>query len=223
MDLFKNACRIHTGFAVNRYLMSNAAGRQCVAEKAQRHMELCSFYVATFFGGDPELVPAMHSEAYETVHSATQALTDYLDERIGFPLNSRPDYEQLAPLFFEEFHSLAVDALRGHVACRPERPDSEPCNTKVPGRLSERQLRLLRDAANSEAPSKSHPQGQAFHIGPSYMSAEFLSAADRHRWLGNLVYRGFITCIGANRSFVRLTAAGRLAIEKAQGSVPALA
>lgn len=123
MDLFKNACRIHTGFAVNRYLMSNAAGRQCGAEKAQRHTELCSFYVATFFGGDPERVPAMHSEAYRAVHSATQALTDYLDERIGFPLNSRPDYEQLAPAFFEEFHSLAVDALQGHVARRQEQPE----------------------------------------------------------------------------------------------------
>ena len=35
-----------------------------------------------------------------------------LDERIGFPLDSVPDYDKLAPLFFEQFHGLAVQALR---------------------------------------------------------------------------------------------------------------
>lgn len=112
MDLFKNACRIHTKFATYRYLMSNTAGRLCGAEKAQRHAELCSFYVGAFHASDPEHAARDHEADFKAVHTATQALTDYLDERIGFPLDSVPDYDKLAPLFFEQFHGLAVQALR---------------------------------------------------------------------------------------------------------------
>lgn len=112
MDYFKNACRIHTNFFVGRYLMSNAAGRQNGAEKAQVHRELCQFYVAAVHGiSDPELVHREHDEIYQAVHSATQALTDYLDEVIGFPLESDPDYDKLVPLFFERFHQLAMTSL----------------------------------------------------------------------------------------------------------------
>lgn len=48
---------------------------------------------------------------YQAVHDATQALTDHLDEAIGFPLEGRPDYGTLAPLFLERFHTLAMLAL----------------------------------------------------------------------------------------------------------------
>ncbi len=45
---------------------------------------------------------------YTYIHDATQKLTDYMDEVIGFPLeNKRPDYDTLAPKFFEEFIRLA--------------------------------------------------------------------------------------------------------------------
>lgn len=112
MDMFKSACRIHTRFMVARYLISNADGRQDGAEKAQRHLELCQFYVAAVRGhGDPERVRREYEDDFQAVHGATQKLTSYLDEAIGFPLTGRPDYDQLGPLFFEQFHELAMAAL----------------------------------------------------------------------------------------------------------------
>ena len=111
MDLFKNAARIHTHFMVARYLMANADGRQDGAEKSQRHIELCAFYVAAIHGADPEQVICDYTEDFEAVHEATQELTSYLDEQIGFPLTGRPDYDRLGPLFFERFHELAMTAL----------------------------------------------------------------------------------------------------------------
>lgn len=113
VDRFKHACRLHTGFTIARYLMSNAAGRCDGAEKAQRHRELCQFYVAAVRGHkDPERVDTL-SEDYLAVHRKTQELTDYLDTAIGFPLDRRPDYDTLEPKFFEKFHELALAALDG--------------------------------------------------------------------------------------------------------------
>lgn len=115
MDLFKQACKIHTQHIIVRYLMSNADGRQDGAEKAHRHQELCSFYVAVVRGlDDLDLVRRKCETDYKAVHSSTQKLTDYLDEAIGFPLEGGPDYAKLAPLFFERFHGLALEALNRH-------------------------------------------------------------------------------------------------------------
>lgn len=112
MNLFKNACFISCNFAMMRYLMSNAHGRQDGAEKALRHAELCIFYVAAVKGmKDTDLVRRFHEDAFKAVHKNTQKLTDNLDEEIGFPLESRPDYDELLPLFFEKFHALALEAL----------------------------------------------------------------------------------------------------------------
>lgn len=112
MDIFKNACRIHTSMMVARYLMSNAEGRWDGAEKAQRHRELCQFYVAAVRGvSDPESVPVDFYDEYVRVHDHTQQLTDNLDIEIGFPEKGRPDYERLEPKFFERFHALALEAL----------------------------------------------------------------------------------------------------------------
>ena len=114
-QMFKQACRLHLNFAIHRYLMSNASGRMDGHEKAQRHIELCTFYVAAVRGVDDlDMVRRgldCHEDDYQAVHDATQALTDHLDEVIGFPLEGRPDYGALAPLFFERFHMLAMQAL----------------------------------------------------------------------------------------------------------------
>lgn len=113
MDLFKQACWLACQLNVHRYLMSNAQGRHDGAEKAQRHAALCCFYVAAIKGVDnDELVRRYFDFDFDVVHRTTQELTDNLDEAIGFPLNSTPDYEELAPLFFEKFHELALKALR---------------------------------------------------------------------------------------------------------------
>ena len=109
-DFFKRAARIHTGTAVARYLMANAYGRWDGVLKAHCHRELCSFYVAIHLGVAPEQVQ-LDEPPYEAVHTATQVLTDALDEEIGFPLDQTPDYDKLEPLFFERFHTLALQAL----------------------------------------------------------------------------------------------------------------
>lgn len=110
------ACRVHTDFLVQRYLMSCADGREDGAEKALRHRELCAFYVAVVHGyADPEVACREREDAYVAAHAATQQLTDYMDEVIGFPLRGRPDYYTLAPAFFKQFHALAMQALTANV------------------------------------------------------------------------------------------------------------
>lgn len=107
----KQACWLSLEFAVNRYLMSNAHGRWDGAEKAMRHIELCTFYVALVRGVSRDEARIEFNDDFKAVHDHTQALTDNLDEAIGFPLESDPDYDALAPKFFERFHSLAMEAL----------------------------------------------------------------------------------------------------------------
>lgn len=111
MNHFENACRIHTSHTIHRYLMSCAHGRWDGYEKALRHGELCKFYVAAVHGLDPDFVRRTHENEYQAVHKNTQQLTDNMDTQIGFPLDSRPDYDKLVPLFFNRFHVLALFAL----------------------------------------------------------------------------------------------------------------
>lgn len=111
MKIFKNACRLHTRFTIGRYLMCNAQGRWNGVEKAQRHIQLCQFYVAAVRGFDDAEKVEIDSEDFKAVRKATQKLTDRMDEVIGFPLESTPDYDKLEPIFFEHFHNLAMQAL----------------------------------------------------------------------------------------------------------------
>ncbi|MEW5833014.1 MAG: hypothetical protein AB1763_09285 [Campylobacterota bacterium] len=104
--LFYEACKIHTEFWVHRYLMSNAEGRWDGSEKAEKHIALCEFYLSCFGIDKVE-----EYEIFEAVHDATQELTDSLDEQIGFPLKGRPDYDTLAPKFFDIFHEIAIKTL----------------------------------------------------------------------------------------------------------------
>lgn len=110
-DLFESACRIHLQFMIERYLMSNAEGRWDGAEKATRHREMCGFYVAVTQGIEVHDAHRLHPDICKAVHKATQVLTDNLDEKIGFPLKGRPDYDDLFPKFFSEFHRIAMDAV----------------------------------------------------------------------------------------------------------------
>jgi hypothetical protein len=117
MSMLKQACRIHLDHCIHRYLMSNSKGRMDGHEKAMCHAEMCSFYVAVVRGHDqPDRVRHDFEADYQAVHTKTQELTDNLDT-IGFPLDCRPDYEELVPLFFERFHALALEAM--NVALEP--------------------------------------------------------------------------------------------------------
>ena len=92
--------------------MSNAHGHWNGAEKALRHIELCQFYVAAVRGFDDAEKVELDGADFKAVRELTQGLTDRLDEVIGFPTESTPDYDKLEPLFFEHFHTLAVRALQ---------------------------------------------------------------------------------------------------------------
>lgn len=109
-NMFKQACWIANSFTIHRYLMSNADGRWDGFEKAQCHMTLCKFYVAVFHGLDVDDLEVINDD-YEAIHTATQQLTDNLDEMIGFPLKGRPEYDELAPKFFEIFHQIVMETL----------------------------------------------------------------------------------------------------------------
>ena len=109
---FKNACWLRTSFSIGRYLMSNAHGRWNGTEKALYHRELCKFYVAAVRGFDDEGLVDLCGEDFKAVHESTQQLTDRMDEVIGFPLKSMPDYDKLGPLFFDHFHALAMKSLK---------------------------------------------------------------------------------------------------------------
>ena len=108
---FKQACWLYTQDGISRYLLCNAEGRWDGAEKAQRHAELCDFYVAVVRGVELSQVPGHWGADAAAVRAKTRELTDRLDEAIGFPLQGTPDYECLAPRFFEQFHALALAAL----------------------------------------------------------------------------------------------------------------
>lgn len=111
MEQFKHVCWLHTQFNIHRYLMSNADGRLDGAEKAHRHMQLCYFYVAAIRGLEESDHEVKCGDDFDAVHDKTADLTSFLDEEIGFPLKGVPDYDKLAPLFFDKFHALAIEAL----------------------------------------------------------------------------------------------------------------
>lgn len=94
--------------------MANAEGRWDGAEKAQRHRELCEFYVSCYSNS---LDRRALQKRIKAVHEATQVyLTDKMDEVIGFPLTGRPEYDSLAKLFFEYFHDIACRVLEEQTA-----------------------------------------------------------------------------------------------------------
>jgi hypothetical protein len=109
--LFKNVCRIHTEWTIDRYLMSNAVNSLDPAEKAQRHIELCQFYVAAVRGCSRKDAMSDYEEDFDRLHEESQKLTSSLDTEIGFPLDRTPDYADLNPKFFERFHAIACRAL----------------------------------------------------------------------------------------------------------------
>lgn len=119
----KNLLRMMARFDVARYLMSNAHGRWDGAEKAQRHINLSNLFVAWWFelpnaesGARFKVKTGKYSDSFDSismiVHNATRPLTDYLDEVIDFPLESRPDYDKLSPKFFDKFYELATTKLQ---------------------------------------------------------------------------------------------------------------
>lgn len=109
----RNACFLATRFDVARYLIANTQGRLDGAEKATRHRSLCDFYTAVLTGGDPDTAAAWQPEIHSAIHRRTQqALTDRLDQAIGFDLRGGGDHELMCGAFFESFHAIALGVAK---------------------------------------------------------------------------------------------------------------
>lgn len=112
----ETALRTAMDHHIYRYLMANTHGRCSGYDKATHHVQLSYIYVANRAGFvDPERAPRLETTdltmVYTIIHDASQALTDYMDEVIGFPIDDpRPDYDALVPKFFDEFIRLADEA-----------------------------------------------------------------------------------------------------------------
>lgn len=110
MDYFKQACWLHLDFDINRYLMSI---HRCDGfEKATRHENLCTFYVAAMKGCELDAVRRLHEEDYQNVHRATQILTDNLDKYINFKHGDVKTLDRQTKQFFNKFHEIAVVTLK---------------------------------------------------------------------------------------------------------------
>jgi len=96
-------------FSIGRYLLSNSYGRLNGFEKAQTHRELCAIFIAS--KRLCSIDRAKSDESLMLIHDATQRLTGYMDEEIGFPIDEQPeDYDELARKFFDRFIELAEEA-----------------------------------------------------------------------------------------------------------------
>ena len=101
---------------IMRYLMSNTHKRLDGAQKAHHHIEMCNIYIAGVLQCYPDGVHFQRDPdgmaVFRAVHDHTQKLTNNLDTEIGFPLeDTRPPYDSLCLLFFNEFLILADEAI----------------------------------------------------------------------------------------------------------------
>ena len=113
-NIFEHACYLNLKFTINRYIMSH--WRFDGHEKAERHSQLCCFYIALLHGESDEDYCRRYMEEFETIHEATQELTGYLNVKIGMPLKEEDledhyHLERLSWKFFKEFHQIAIKCL----------------------------------------------------------------------------------------------------------------
>lgn len=98
-------------FVIARYLLANIRSRASGVEKAERHLELSSIFVAS------KLICSIDTAKYDNydevmkIHDATQKLTGHLDKEIGFDINDDCP-ENLSDLefkFFNRFLDIAEE------------------------------------------------------------------------------------------------------------------
>ena len=97
-------------FDVARYLMANSCQRLDGAERVQRHLAisktLCEFVLSNHkFKTLDELEMAVLETQMEVHNLMAQLLTDRMDEKIGFPVNTPlcgSDYDELKVKFMQE-------------------------------------------------------------------------------------------------------------------------
>ena len=92
------------------YLESNAAGLCDGALKAGTHRQLCELFISVRLEVNIDIASIIEVEGERLstkVRKATVSLTDYLDEVIGFPIDTAPNYKRLTPAFVGKFFTLA--------------------------------------------------------------------------------------------------------------------
>lgn len=99
-------------FGIHRYLQSNTYGKADGSQKAHWHFELCKIAIASIYQCDIEDAAEDDERLahLKRIHGESQELTCNLDKEIGFPLKEKsPNYEKLAPLFFDKFIEIALN------------------------------------------------------------------------------------------------------------------
>lgn len=103
----RNLLWIGMEFATHRYLFANTHGRLDGNEKAERHLELSKFYIASRRSCAIDDADEHWGEVMR-IHNATSKLTSYLDQEIGFPIfDSDIDYDEMSRKFFDRFIEIA--------------------------------------------------------------------------------------------------------------------
>ena len=69
--------------------MSNAVNRCDPAEKAERHIELCGFYVAAVHGCSRQVAMSDYEDDFDRLHDESQDLTSLFEYRDRVP--TRPN------------------------------------------------------------------------------------------------------------------------------------
>lgn len=94
------------------YLESNACGLWDGSLKASTHKSLCELFVSERLNisiADAVTIEVDGNRISDLVRESTLLLTDNLDEEIGLPLETAPNYKKLTPMFVDKFLQLAND------------------------------------------------------------------------------------------------------------------
>ena len=98
-------------FAIGRYLLANIRSRANGCEKAQRHIEISSIFLASKLLCDIDKAKSGHWDEMMRIHDATQKLTCNLDKEIGFDIDDDcpENLRDLELKFFDRFLELAEE------------------------------------------------------------------------------------------------------------------
>ena len=99
-------------FIIARYLLANIRCRANGIEKAERHIELSTIFIASKRLCDIDKVKSKYWDEMMKIHDATQKLTGHLDKEIGFNINDDcpENLRDLELKFFDRFIELAEEA-----------------------------------------------------------------------------------------------------------------
>lgn len=113
-ELFAHCSWLHLQSVVRRYLRSRAPRFYDDAEAEARLADIVCYYVAAIRGVPAEVVQSQHEEDFQLVRLQVQELTACVHKRYQLPFlpGTLDDYSSVARVFFDEFHSLALEALR---------------------------------------------------------------------------------------------------------------